>query len=68
MDCSLDSEHILQVSSNNRDITKCQKFLQENDNSDVKATAILWVFSKKKKTAELNMKCNSNDDICLRKS
>ena len=42
MDCSLDSEQILQVLSNNRHITKVQ-FLRDNDN---KAIAIPLVFSK----------------------
>ena len=44
---TLDIEHILRVSSkyqNNKDITKCQKFL--HDPGVAKAIAIPWLFSE----------------------
>ena len=48
MDRSLDSKHKLKVNifSNNRNITKCQSLLHDDDNDDAKAIAIPQVFSK----------------------
>ena len=53
MDCSLDSEHILQfqvnIFSNNRDITKCQSFLKskKGHNSEKMqfelSPSIIWI-------------------------
>ena len=53
MDCSLDSEHILQVSSK---YYKMSKFLHDDDNNSAKAIAVPMVFSKNSRAKNLENK------------
>ena len=66
MDCSLDSEHTFQVSSNifsnNRNIRKCQKFLHDDDTpaaneKNIRVIPLPWVFSENGQAKNAGNKC-----------